>query len=117
MAELGIIEPSKSPWASPLVTVRKKDGRLRLCGDYRRLNQVTEGDSYCMPRPDELLDRMGKARFITTLDKLKCYYQVPMSQKDREKTAFMTPLGKYQKMRQRHSRGWSTNYSMARANT
>ena len=99
MAELGIIEPSKSSWASPLVTVRKKDGRLRLCGDYRCLNQVTEGDCYCMPRPDELLDRMGKARFFTTLDMLKGYYQVPMSQKDREKTAFVTPLGKYQFLR------------------
>jgi len=61
MADLGIIEPSKSPWAAPLVTVFKKNEKLRLCGDHRRLNNITDEDSYCLPRPDELLDRMGKA--------------------------------------------------------
>ncbi len=82
MKDLDIIESSKSPWVSPLVTVRKKDGRVRLCGDYRRLNSVTENDPYCMPRPEELLDRMSKANYISTLDMLKGYYQVPMSIED-----------------------------------
>ncbi len=96
MEELDIIEVSKSAWSSPLVTVRKKDGGIRLCGDYRRLNAITDDDRYAMPRPEELLDRMGQAKFISTLDMIKGYYQVPMSMKDREKTAFLSPFGKYQ---------------------
>ncbi len=96
MEELGIIEVSKSAWSSPLVTVRKKDGGIRLCGDYRRLNAITDDDRYAMPRPEELLDRMGQAKFISTLDMIKGYYQVPMSMKDQEKTAFLSPFVKYQ---------------------
>ena len=92
---MGIIEPSKSAWSSPLVTIAKKDGKLRLCGDYRRVNAVTKDDPYCMPRQDEILDKIGSAKFITKLDMLKGYYQVPMIAKDKEKTAFVTPLGKY----------------------
>ncbi len=95
MAEAGIIVPSSSPWTSPLVPIRKKDGNLRLCVDYRRLNQVTQEDRYPMPRVEELLELLGKARFITTLDLTKGYYQVSVHPKDREKTAFMGPMGKF----------------------
>jgi len=56
----------------------KKDEKLRLYGDYRRLNSVTEDDPYCLSWPDKLLDKMGKAHYITTLDMRKDYYQVPM---------------------------------------
>ena len=66
MQELGIIEPSHSPWSAPLVAVRKKDGKVWICGDYRRLNVVTDNDPYVMPRMEELLDQMGRARFFST---------------------------------------------------
>ena len=96
MLSLGIIEPSKSPWSSPIVTVKKKDGGVRICGDYRRLNDVTSSDVYYMPRPEELIDRMGNSKFVTKLDMTKGFYQVSMNETDKEKTAFVTPLGKFQ---------------------
>ena len=99
MLEAGIIVPSSSPWTSPLVPVRKKDGSLRLCVDYRRLNQMTQEDRYPMPRVEELLEQLGSARFITTLDLTKGYYQVSVHPDDREKTAFMGPMGKFQFVR------------------
>ena len=68
MEEAGIIEPSVSDWATSIVSVEKKDGTLRLCVDYRRLNSVTQVDAYPMPRIDNLIDQLGEAKFITTLD-------------------------------------------------
>lgn len=68
MSESGIIEPSHSDWAAPIVVVKKKDNSIRLCVDYRRLNSVTPADAYPMPRADELIDKLGSAKFITTLD-------------------------------------------------
>ncbi|KAL1248861.1 hypothetical protein QQF64_022179 [Cirrhinus molitorella] len=68
MLKLGVIEPSRSPWSSPIVMVPKPGGTLRFCSDFRRLNEVSEFDGYPMPRVDELLDRLGRARFISTLD-------------------------------------------------
>ncbi|KAI2645462.1 Retrovirus-related Pol polyprotein from transposon 17.6 [Labeo rohita] len=62
MLKLGVIEPSRSPWSSPIVMVPKPDGTLRFCNDFRRLNEVSEFDSYPMPRVDKLLDRLGRAR-------------------------------------------------------
>ena len=99
MEEIGIIEPAKSSWSSPMVMVRKKDGGVQLCGDYRKLNELTEEDPYCMPRADELIDRISRATYITTLDMTKGFYQVPMKVVDRVKTAFTTPLGRYQFIR------------------
>ena len=93
MLENGIIEPSTSEWSAPIVLVRKKDKSLRLCVDYRRLNQVSQMDAYPMPRVDELIDRVGKARFISTLDLTRGYWQVPVAVDDRPKTAFATPFG------------------------
>ena len=95
MLEIGIIERSKSQWASPLITVLKKDGSVRLCGDYRWLNAITEADSYYLPRIEELLFKIGQAKFITTIDLCKGFYQISMAQCDKEKTAFISPLGKY----------------------
>ena len=93
MLDHGVIERSTSDWASPMVTVKKKDGSLRLCVDYRRLNGLSKADAYPMPRVDDLIDRVGNAKFISTLDLTKWYWQVPVRESDREKTAFPTPYG------------------------
>ena len=92
----GIIEPSTSAWSAPIVLVKKSDGSLRLCVDYRRLNQVSQFDAYPMPRVEELIDRIGKSKYISTMDLARGYWQVPMAPKDREKTAFATPYGLFQ---------------------
>ena len=68
MLRKGVIEPSQSPWASPVVLVPKKDGKLRFCVDYRKVNEVTVRDSYPLPRMDEYLDSLGEATVFTTLD-------------------------------------------------
>ncbi len=96
MLKLGVIEPSRSPWSSPIVLVPKPDGTLRFCNDYRRLNEVSQFDGYPMPRVDELLDRLGRARYISTLDLTKGYWQVPLSDNAKPKTAFSTPSGHWQ---------------------
>ncbi|XP_061898861.1 uncharacterized protein LOC133646933 isoform X2 [Entelurus aequoreus] len=93
MLELGVIEESHSAWCSPVVLVGKKDGTVRFCVDYRRVNEMSRFDAYPMPRVDELLDRLGTARFFTTLDLTKGYWQIPLSPESREKTAFSTPEG------------------------
>ncbi len=96
MLQAGIIEPSKSPWAAPILLVQKKDGSMRPVVDYRKLNKISTPDPYPMPRIEELVDNLSSARFITTLDLTKGYWQVPVEEKSREKTAFVTPFGKYQ---------------------
>ena len=65
----------------------------RFCVDYRKVNEVSGFDAYLMPRVDELLDRLGTARFFTTLDLTKGYWQIPLSPESKEKTAFSTPFG------------------------
>ena len=96
MEEKGVIEESTSEWASPMVLVGKKDGSMRLCVDFRRLNEVTPMDAYPMPRVDEMIDKLGSARYITTLDLSRGYWQVPVSKDSRPLTAFVTPYGLYQ---------------------
>lgn len=78
MLQLEIIESSISEWCSPIVLVSKKDGSLRFCID-RYLNAVSKWESYPMPRIDELLDRVGKSRFITTLDLSKGCWQLALA--------------------------------------
>ena len=98
MEKNGVTEKSESEWASPLVTVNKKDGGIRLCVDYRELNKTTKFDAYPMPSVDEMLDQIGNAQFISTLDLAKGYWQVqvPLCPEDKEKTAFISPNGLYQ---------------------
>ncbi|XP_065277149.1 uncharacterized protein LOC135893275 [Emys orbicularis] len=93
MLALGVIQPSASPWASPVVLVPKKDGSIRFCVDYRKLNAITVSDAYPMPRTDEILDKLGGARYLTTLDLTKGYWQVPLDPEARAKSAFTTPIG------------------------
>ncbi|KAL0200340.1 hypothetical protein M9458_003527, partial [Cirrhinus mrigala] len=76
--------------------VPKPDGTLHFCNDFRRLNEVSEFDGYPMPRVNELLEHLGRARFITTLDLTKGYWQVPLTTSAKEKTAFSTPSGHWQ---------------------
>uniref|UniRef100_A0A8C1RIN6 Gypsy retrotransposon integrase-like protein 1 n=1 Tax=Cyprinus carpio TaxID=7962 RepID=A0A8C1RIN6_CYPCA len=98
MLRMGVIEESHSDWASPIVLVPKTDGSVRFCVDYRRVNAVSKFDAYPMPRIDELLDRLGTARFYSTLDLTKGYWQIPLSPMSKEKTAFTTPFGLHQFM-------------------
>ena len=96
MEREGNIERSSSEWAFPIILIKKKDGSVRMCIDYRRLNAVAEVDAYPMPRVDDLIDRLGKAKFITTLDLSRGYWQVPMREDSRLHTAFTTPYGLFQ---------------------
>ena len=92
----GVIQPSDSPWASPVVLVPKKDGSLRFCVDYRRVNSVTRKDAYPLPRVDDTLDTLTGSKLFSTLDLLSSYWQVEVNPKDREKTAFCTPEGLFE---------------------
>ena len=96
MLRLRVIEESRSAWSSPVILVPKPEGTFRFCNDFRRLNEVSEFDAYPMPRVDELIERLGPARYLTTLDLTKGYWQVPLTRTAREKTAFATPGGLYQ---------------------
>lgn len=96
MQEDGIIHPSNSPWASPIILVKKKDSGLRLCVDYRALNSVTKADRYPLPRIADLLDRLGRSRFFTTLDLAAGFWQVKVDEESREKTAFVTQRGLFE---------------------
>ncbi|MGH0129364.1 UNVERIFIED_CONTAM: hypothetical protein FKN15_043515 [Acipenser sinensis] len=96
MREAGIIEPSDSPWTSPVVMVPKKDGKWRFCVDYRRLNDVTEKDSYPLPRIDESLDLVAGSKWFSSLDLRSGYWQVALSPAGRPKTAFSTGRGLWQ---------------------
>ena len=89
LAENGLIRPSTSEWASNVVLVKKKDGTWRMCIDYRELNAKTMNpDSYMMPRIDDTLDALHRAKFFCTLDITQGYHNVELSEKAKSKTAF-----------------------------
>ena len=96
MLQKDVIQPSSSPWASPVVLVQKKDGSYRFCVDYRKLNRITRKDAYPLPRVDDTLDALEGTKWFSTLDLLWGYWQVEVSEKDREKTAFVTRDGLFE---------------------
>lgn len=88
MLEQGIITRSKSPWMAPAVFVPKRTGQVRICVDYRELNKRTAKDSYPLPLPDEVQDKLAGSTIFSTLDLHSGYWQLPVNPSDREKTAF-----------------------------
>ena len=93
------IRPSRSPWSSPMVTVKKPDGSARLCVDFRRINEITRQMPFYMPRVEEVLEGVGKASYISKMDLCKGYYQVEMEISDIPKTAFICHRGKFEFLR------------------
>lgn len=91
MLAQGIVEPSTSPWSSPIVMVRKGDGSYRFCVDYRKLNKVTDRDAYPLPLVTTTLDKLRDAKYLSSLDIKSAYWQVPVSGESKPLTAFTVP--------------------------
>ena len=96
LLERGFIRPSSSPWASPMVTVRKADGSARLCVDFRKVNGLTRQTPFYMPRVEEVLEGVGQAKYISKLDLSKGYYQVQLTEQAIPRTAFTSHRGTYE---------------------
>ena len=99
MLEQGVIKSSSSPWASPIVLVKKKDGKYRFCVDYRKLNQVTKKDAHPLPRIDDLLNALHGSKYFSTLDLRSGNWEISVDPQDQEKTAFVTPHGLWEFVR------------------
>lgn len=93
MLENRIAEPSSSSWASPCLLVDKTDKSPRFCTDYRKVNGVTKPDAYPLPRMKDCVDQVGSAQYVSKFNLLKGYWQVPLSKRAREISAFITPFG------------------------
>ena len=91
-----MVEESCSDWSSPCLLVPKPDGSFRFCTDYRKVNAITKVDCFPIPRIDDCIDRIGKANYISKIDLLKGYWQVPLTEKAKEISAFSTPDGLFQ---------------------
>lgn len=96
MLDNEIAVPSSSSWASPSLLVEKSDKSPRFCTDYRKVNKVTKPDSYPLPRMEDCIDQVGSARFVSKFDLLKGYWQVPLTARAREISAFITPFGLFE---------------------
>ena len=96
LRQMNVLKYSKSPWSSPIVPVRKKDGSLRMCIDYRALNKVTKADRFPIPNMNDLIFGLHGMQYFTTLDLKKGYYQVPLEPESMEYTAFSTATNHYE---------------------
>ena len=96
MCSTNIASPSSSPWGSPVVLTPKADGTTRFCVDYRKLNSLTVRDVYPLPRIEDCLSALGGNEYFSSLDLSSGYWQIPMAEKDKQKTAFITPSGLYE---------------------
>ena len=96
LLDKGFIQPSRSAWGAPVIFVAKKSGELRMCVDYRALDQVAVKDKYPLPRIDDLLDRLRGARVFSSLDLWSGYHQVRIADEDVPKTAFRTHKGLFE---------------------
>ena len=99
MLDAGVIQESSSDWAAPPVLIRKRDGSVRWCIDYRALNDVTIKDVYPLPLVDECLDTLAGSVWFSKLDANSAYWQIKIREKDRKKTAFITKYGLYEHVR------------------
>jgi hypothetical protein len=104
MLEDNIIQPSKRPWSFPILKAPKQmdasgKRKYRICVDYRKLKDVTVGDFYPLPNIQDILDKLGRARYFSALDCCCSYWQVPLADEDRVKTAFSTATGHYEYLR------------------
>ncbi|CAI2192501.1 19107_t:CDS:2, partial [Funneliformis geosporum] len=96
MLKHNLIQRSESPWVSLVILVRKKNGKLQFCIDYRKLNSVTQRDGHPLPRIDKLLNMFEKAKYFSTLDLASGYWQVAMDPNDQAKIAFITSQELYE---------------------
>jgi len=96
MIDKGFIRPSASPWGAPVLFVKKKDGSMRLCIDYRELNKVTIKNRYPLPRIDDLFDQLKGACVFSKIDLRSGYHQIPVRKEDIPKTAFRSRYGHYE---------------------
>jgi transposase InsO family protein len=95
LLEMGIVEHCVSSYAVPLVVVPKKDDDIRLCVNYKKLNEVSEFDPFPVPRVDELIEKVGNAKYLTALDATKGYWQIPLSENSRLKSCFRCEFGTF----------------------
>jgi hypothetical protein len=91
-----VIEESKSPYSSPILLVKKKDGTIRFCVDFRFVNDVTIKDKFPIPSIEAIKDDLKGAKYFSTFDFISGYWQIPIKKEDRHKTAFATQNGHYQ---------------------
>ena len=96
LEDLGFIRPSTSPWGAPMLFVKKKDGSMRLCIDYRELNKITIKNKYPLPRIDDLFDQLQGATVFSKIDLRSGYHQLLVRTEDVPKTAFRTRYGHYE---------------------
>jgi hypothetical protein len=96
LLERGYIRQNKSPFGAPVLFISKKDGKFRMCIDYRALNKITIKKNYPLPRVDDLLDRLAGAKVFSRIDLKSGYYQIRIAEEDIEKTACRTRYGSYE---------------------
>ena len=95
MLDRGLITSCISEWSSPVTLVPKPDGSIRFCVDYRKVNTLTKSDAYPLPRVDACIDAIGNAKFMTKLDLVRGYWQIPLTERAKDISTFVTPQGTY----------------------